>query len=243
MNLKIAICDDEPAQLELLSDMVRHWAGRIGMSIEIETFSSAEAFQFAWSEDKSYFLLLLDIQMEGISGIELAHLLRQENQKIAIIFITGIPDYIGEGYDLSALHYLLKPIREDKLFSCLDRALKQEYREPTILLASTTGGLTRLLQSSIMYIEVFSHTVEIWTKEEKIESHIGLNALEIQLEPGWFQRCHRSYLVGLRYVAQLGKTELTLDNGIKLPISRRLFAEVNQSFIRYYHEISEEEAK
>ena len=231
---KIAICDDEPAQLKLLSGLVRKWAAERRVPVQVETFPSAEAFQFAWAGDRSYFVVLLDIQMEGVSGIELAKQLRRESEELAIIFVTGIPDYIGEGYDLAALHYLLKPVREEKLFACLDRAARQERNEPVILLTGSEGETLRVPQREIQYIEAFAHTVEVHTGRGVIEARVGLNALEQELEPEWFVRSHRSYLVGLRYVARLGKTELYLDSGVSVPISRRLFGEVNGAFVRYY---------
>lgn len=246
---KIAICDDEPAQVRLLSGLVKRWAAertaskmlpQIGQPVQVETFPSAEAFQFAWAGDRSYFVVLLDIQMEGLSGIELARQLRRESEDLAIIFITGIPDYIGEGYDIAALHYLLKPVQEDRLFACLDRAVRREKNEPVLLLADSEGETVRVLQREIQYIEAFAHTVEVHTGQAVIEARIGLNALEQELEPGWFVRSHRSYLVGLQYIARLGRAELYLDSGVAVPISRRLFGTVNSEFVRYYRGLERE---
>ena len=120
---KIAICDDESAQAALLEGYVTQWAAQRGETVKLCLFPSAEAFLFAWEEEKDWAVLLLDIQMGGLSGMELAKKLRKADSSLPIIFITGVPDYVEEGYEVEALHYLLKPVRPEKLFSSLDRAI------------------------------------------------------------------------------------------------------------------------
>src|SRR5699024_8097706 len=103
--MRIAICDDEILQLELLKHYVEKWAIEEGINSSIELFKSAESFHFQWLEDFSYDIILLDIQMAELSGIELAKLIREKDKHIQIIFVTAIPDYIGEGYDVDAINY------------------------------------------------------------------------------------------------------------------------------------------
>ena len=108
--MRIAICDDEILQLELLKYYVEKWAKDRGINPSIELFQSAEAFHFEWLEDSSYDIILLDIQMAELSGIELAKLIREKDKHIQIIFVTAISDYIGEGYNVDAINYLIKPL-------------------------------------------------------------------------------------------------------------------------------------
>lgn len=105
-----------------------------------------------------------------------------EDEKLQILFITALPDYIEEGYDVSALHYLIKPIRRDKFFQCLDKAAKKEEEESYLLLTTVQGEKVRAAQKEIMYMEAFAHTVQIHTKEEILEVRCGINTLEEQLE-------------------------------------------------------------
>lgn len=234
MPLRAAICDDEPEQAEMLEKYVKEWAGLSGIKIQTGIYPSAEAFRFAWEEEQDWWLLLLDIQMRGENGVSLARYLRERNEKLQILFITAIPDYIEDGYDVAALHYLIKPINKDKLFRCLDKALKKEEKERYLLLTTADGEKVRSAQKDIMYIEAFAHTVRIHTKEETLEVRCGIHVLEEQLEGKNFVRCHRSYIVGLAYAARIRKTELVLDDGTAIPVSRRLFAEVNRAFVAYY---------
>ena len=105
---KIGICDDNQNDSEYLAELLQTWAKQSGYSLNIETFLSAESFLFHYAEEKAYDILLLDIEMGEMDGVELAKRIRQENDTVQLVFITGYPDYIGEGYEVAALHYLMK---------------------------------------------------------------------------------------------------------------------------------------
>lgn len=234
MLLKAAICDDEPEQAQMLEKYVMEWAGNTGLPVRVKIFSSAEAFRFAWEEEKDWWLILLDIQMHGENGVSLAKYLREMDEKLEILFITALPDYIEVGYDVAALHYLVKPVKKDRLFQCLDKAVKKDIRESYLLLTTAEGEKIRIFQKDISYIESFAHTVQIHYKGVCAEIRCGINTLEGQLEKERFVRCHRSYIAGLGFTARLKKNELMLDDGTVIPISRRLFPEVNRAFVSYY---------
>ncbi len=232
---KIAICDDEAAQAALLEGYVRQWAAERREAAEIEVFPSGEAFLFAWEEEKGWDALLLDIQMGGISGIELAKKLRAADSSLPIIFITGVPDYVEEGYEVEALHYLLKPVSPEKLFSCLDRAVKRSAREPVLLAETADGEELRLLQREIAVVEAAGRRVLITLENgQTLEIKAGFQEILSALSSEDFVQCHRSYLVGLRQISRLQRDQLVLDGGAVVPISRRLFSQVNEAFVRFY---------
>ena len=120
--MRIAVIDDQPADRDYIAALVSRWAKDRDTAVTAVPFPSAEAFLFDYSEDKNFDILLLDIEMGAINGVELAKTVRAENNAVQMVFITGFPDFIAEGYEVSALHYLMKPVDRDKLFSVLDRA-------------------------------------------------------------------------------------------------------------------------
>ena len=124
MQYHIAICDDEQVERKYLSQLAAQWAAGRCLYSQIDAFESAEQFLFAYREDISYDILLLDIQMKGLDGVTLAKEIRKTDTHVQIVFITGLPDFIAEGYEVSALHYLMKPIQPEKLWSVLDKAQK-----------------------------------------------------------------------------------------------------------------------
>lgn len=232
--INIAICDDEKIQVELLNTYVKSWARKNNIIANIEHFYSGESFEFTWSMDKKYHILLLDIEMSGLNGVELAKKIRKEDELLNIIFITAIPDYIGEGYDVSAINYLIKPIREEKLYECLDRAIKKISQEEKIILIDVEGEILRIKQRDIIYIEAFSHSIEINTIKNKYITRKNIGTIEKELDDKQLVRCHRSYIVGLNHIKRIGKADIKLDNGDLIPVSRRQYTRTNMAFIEYF---------
>jgi len=246
-HIQIAICDDEASELNYVRTIVESWAQQSGHHINIETFASAEAFLFHYAENKAYDILLLDIEMKEMNGIMLAKqiraTLRRDNDALQIIFVTGYSDYIAEGYEVAALHYLLKPLRKEKLFLVLDKLKKMRMRkkqEEKILFRAEEGPLS-LPASKIWYIEAMAHGTELVLEQEKeghrrilrLEAADSISQFESRLQKD-FVRCHRSYLVNLMRIERITKTEILLDTQNSVPLSRRRYAAVNQAFIEYY---------
>ena len=119
MKYKIAICDDSEADRQYIGNMVERWASSAGHVVQIDSFPSAENFLFHYAEECDYDILLLDVEMGEMDGVTMAKKLRQSNDTVQIIFITGYSDYISEGYEVAALHYLMKPLKSEKLFEVL----------------------------------------------------------------------------------------------------------------------------
>lgn len=232
--INIAICDDEKVQVELLEKYVINWAKENGIRIEVELFFNAESFEFLWSMDKKFNILLLDIEMPGKNGIQLAKKIRKEDNLLNIIFITGISDYISEGYDVEAINYLIKPIKEDKLYECLNRAIEKIPIEEKTILIDVEGETIRLIEMDILYIESFSHSVEIYTLKDTYRVRKNISTMENELNQNNFIRCHRSYIVNLKHIKRIGKTDIILDNDDLIPVSRRQYSNTNIEFIKYH---------
>ena len=232
--INIAIVEDEKIQSELIKTYVAVWASKKNIIAAAEAFYSAESFDFTWSMNKKYDIVLLDIQMSGQNGIELAKKIRKEDNMISIIFITAVTDYIQEGYDVSAINYLIKPVDERKLYECLDRALQKIPEEEKAILIDAEGEIIRVRQKDIIYVEAFSHTIDINTAEKKLTVRKSISSIEKELDEKMFVRCHRSYIVGLKYVKRIESSEIELDNGKLIPVSRRQYSNTNMAFINYY---------
>jgi len=232
MEIKIAVCDDEQQQTEYIKSLVKKWANDNNINITIDMFDSAENFKAAWKKNKKLDILLLDIQMSGQNGVELAREIRQSDTKLSIVFITGFADYMPEGYDVSALHYLMKPVKEDKFFEVLDKAMKNIEKENEFITLTINREDIFILLQTIIYIESDLHYVIINTEKEQYKAKIPLSEIESKLGSGFF-KCTRSFIVGLRYVRRISKNEVILTNGVSVPLGRGLYRDINKAFIKY----------
>ena len=231
--MNIIICDDEKAEIEYLRNSVYEWARQRKATVNISSYESAEAFLFSYETDKTVDILLLDIQMRRIDGVTLAKQLRADGGKMQIIFITGFPDHIQEGYDVSALHYLMKPVSEEKLYSVLDKAAGLLDEADASVLLDTGDSRVRLFHNDIWYAEAFAHKTTIRTGTGTTDIRHYITELEEMLGDG-FCRVHRSYLVNLKYIRQITKTGIIMDCGNTIPLSRRRYDAVNKAFIKFY---------
>ena len=233
--IHIAICDDEKVETDYLTSLVTTWGADNGHSVSITTFANAKAFLFAYPDMKKLDILLLDIQMgeNAMDGMGVAKEIRKTNQDVHIIFITGFPDYMSEGYDVAALHYLMKPIKEPQFFALLNKAASTLDIKEAELVVQAPQGTTRIRHKDIIYIEAFAHYVQINTTTQVVETRANIGDLAAQLGAN-FGRCHRSYVIGYKHVNQITKTDILLDNGASIPLSRRMAKDINQGFIAHY---------
>lgn len=229
MAYQIAICDDNLADVRFLSNLLKSWAAERGALLHMDTFPSAEAFLFHYEEQKNYDLLLLDIEMTGMDGVTLARTVRSGNESVQIIFITGYSDYIAEGYDVSALHYLMKPVHKDRLFQVLDRALEKLRRNERMLTLELPEEILRIPLYEISYLEVRKNYVTIHGKQEyTVKKTLG--EFEPLLDERFF-RLGRSYILNLTQVQRITKTEVTLSSGCVIPLPRSMYEPLNRAVI------------
>lgn len=233
-KLRIAICDDEEVQQKLLKKYLEEWAGIHGVMLEMKFFLSGEEFAFSWEDDRNYDLLILDIEMGRLSGMELAGNIRRQDEEIPILFVTGYDRYMAQGYEVAALHYLLKPIHKEKFFAVLDKLKRKEKQEAKLLFQAEEGAVS-LPVSKIWYLEARAHQCILYTAEEEYILHSSIGEMVQYLgNQREFVRCHRSYLVNVQHIAAIVKPELILDDRRRLPVSRSAEKEVNQAFIEFY---------
>ena len=231
MELNIAICDDEQNQIEYITSLVLSWSAEKGHDCDIHAFTSAEAFLFHYEDDKAYDILLLDVEMKSMTGIELAKRIRKDNNRAEIVFITSHFEFIGEGYEVDALHYLIKPISTDKLAQVLTKATEKLSVEPPSVIITCEGETIKLYEADIRYIESFLHYIVIHTKENEYKIKESISVFENRLSDD-FYRIHRSYLVSLKHITRISRTSVNIGH-TELPLSRGKYDDIIRSFIEH----------
>ncbi len=237
---KIAVCEDSPVQQRNLCRMLNNWCESRGYTAKVTIFATGETLLFAWSEQMDFDLMILDIDLgkEKLNGIEIAERIRKKDETVSIIFVTALSEYMSRGYDMQALHFLVKPVEEKRLYEVLDRANKQAERKEETLLLEQETELCLIPVRKILYAEAFSHSVSLVLEEEedavKKEYQISMKDLETRLQEHGFFRCHRSYLVSLRHIKQISKGEIFLSKDQVIPVGRTKEKQLFQAFISYH---------
>ncbi|MGN0507273.1 MAG: LytR/AlgR family response regulator transcription factor [Lachnospiraceae bacterium] len=229
MAYRIAVCDDNAADSEYVLKLLSAWAKDRDVPIQAEQFPSAEAFLFRYAEDKSFDILLLDVEMGGMDGVTMAKRIRPENETVQLVFITGYSDYIAEGYEVSALHYLMKPVKKEKLYSVLDRALEKCRQNERFLNLELSGELVRIPFYEISYLEVHQNYVTIHAKKEYTVKR-PLSDFETELDRR-FTRVGRAMILNLNFIRCVTRTEVQLTSGTTLPLPRGAYEPLNRAII------------
>ncbi len=233
MKYKIAICDDINADRQYVLEMVNRWAASAGHAVHSDTFTSAESFLFRYADESDYDILLLDIEMGEMNGVELAKNIRKINDSVQIVFITGFPDFIAEGYEVSALHYLMKPVSEEKLHAVLNKAASNLAKAEKRLCVTFDRQTDYIPLSKITYIEAQKQYIMIYTEGKAYRMKSSLADAEQQLDE-YFFKCQRSFVVNLRYVKRIKSDCVVLKNDEEIPISRGMAEKIGKEIIRLF---------
>lgn len=232
-TINIAICDDEKEIQQSLKQDIRKICTDLGTVCQITCYDSGEEL-LASPAAKTPDILFLDIQMPGQNGMEIAKALRRQHKDTILIFVTALPEYVYEAFDVNAFHYLVKPFSGKKLREVLKKALQQQPLQsetsPAILVKR--GGLsTKVFLSDIIYAEVFNRKVMLHTVNGDIEYYGKLNDLSDQAGAD-FYRSHRAYLVNLKYIEKYNATTIWLEQGTAL-LSKKQFAGFVRQYMQY----------
>ena len=231
MAYRVAIVDDSVTDARFVESILTDWAGEKQTAIQAEVFSSAESFMFRYAEDKEWDILLLDIEMGAMDGVTMAKKVRIHNEAVQIVFITGYSDYIAEGYEVAALHYLMKPVNREKLMTVLDRALEKRKQEERCLNLEMSGEMVRLPFYEIRYLDVRQNYVTVHAKGDYTVKR-SLNDFEKELDHR-FHRVGRSMILNLKYIQRVTKTEVRLSDGTVLPLPRGAYEPLNRAIIQH----------
>lgn len=234
-RMRIAIVDDVYAEREILQKYISEWSDEKKQPIEFVCFESSESFLFSWETDKNFELLILDIEMGAMNGLELAKKLRAAGESVPIMFVTGYDEYMQYGYDLDALHYLIKPVQKNRLFTVLDKLEEKTQKEVKCFLLHSKDEMKRVQLEELMYVEANGHGSVIHTKDATFEVREAFGSIErLATVDSYLVKCHRAYLVNLRFCAAMKNENLILDNEEMIPISRNIKKNVQTQFLKYY---------
>ena len=231
--MRVAIIEDEQKNAMLLQQYLTQFSSE--NNVEIDSVHFYNGVDFLKQFQPSYDLILLDIEMPLLNGIEVAREIRKYDQNVFIIFITQMTQYAIEGYSVQALDYILKPVN----YYAFSMKLKQVVqllasRQTDFLILGTSSGKLRLDLSTLRYVEVRNHTLHYHLTTECVTSTaFSMGKLSAKLSASGFARCHHGYLVNLRFVTGYEKKTVSL-NEITLPLSRTYSKKFLNELLSYW---------
>ena len=214
--MRIAYCEDEPAQRSRMELLLRTFAERKRLPLTVEAFSDSAAFLFQYPGSYPFDLIFLDIDLGGMDGMALARKIRETDSEVPILFLTNHKEYVFEGYEVQAFRYLLKPVTEDTLFPLLEELQAMRGQEKPHLLLSLGGETQKLFLSDLLFVESDNHYLTLHTAAGMETFKKNLSEFREELSAAWqasggtgecFAAAHRSYLVNLAHVERITRTE------------------------------------
>jgi len=233
IDIKIAICDDE----QPICDNIRHLINCLCTSSCIDTYHSGTALL---STDSYYDIYFLDIQLPDVNGIEIAKQIRKNEinskSESVIIFITAFKKYMEEAFDVKAFHYLIKPIDEMKFKNVFFRAVSDCKRSREIgnkhMIVKNGKTYQNISFRDILYIESNNKKVIITTTNGTIECYGKMKEFENLVDNNFF-RCHRCYIVNMRYITQYNTTSIKLNNDDEILLAKKKYSQFVKTYIEF----------
>lgn len=227
--LKIALCEDEQLQRKSIKNYID--MSLLNRNYEIFEFKSGEELIANYPQKLD--ILFLDIQMDKINGMDTARKIRTFDNNVEIIFITGIWDYVQEGYEVRAYRYIIKPIDFNSFETQINLCIKEiENQKRPSIVSTYKREVNKIEIGSILYIETDNRNTLIHTSQKSYRSNMGISKLEKHLEGSIFFRCHNSFLINLEYINKIGQDSVFLGE-YEIQVSRHKMKELKIQFTSF----------
>lgn len=230
---QIAIYEDEKIFSEAFEKNCNQLCTKLKIDHTVTAFqNSKELLQIISTEPTKFDLFLLDIITDELSGMDLAKIIRKKNKESSIIFVTSNRDFAIQGYEVQALHYLLKPIDINLLEKLIDTDYKNKFKRKFITLETHTN-LVKIAFSEIVALETVNRKVAVYLLDKTIYHTGKLSDLAEQLPSNLFIRCHQSFTLNIRNIREVDKKNATAVNGKIIPISRSHQKAIQKAFLEW----------
>lgn len=230
--MRILICDDEQKLIDLERSMLQEYCQLSNITVTFYTFTDSLSAENVGEFDIAF----LDIDMEGLNGIELARKLRSKNPTAIIIFVTNFIQYAPEGYEVQAFRYLLKSDIPYKLIPYFTDSLQEVLNCRQTVTFSISGEFIDVQTKNILYLESDKHIIVMHLiNDERTEYHFygSMTILSNKLQNLGFLRIHKRYLVNMEYIELFQYEKVYLKGGVRVPSSEKKHKELKQAYLKW----------
>lgn len=235
--LSIAVCDDDLIECCNMAGRIKDIMEEMKIPCIIRQFRSGRELLQAL---ESFDIVFLDIIMQELDGMKTAQIFREKAFDKILIFVSSSREYVFEAYDVEAFQYLLKPVEDRKLKSVLQKAVfKTESRSQDFIIVSRERQKKKIVLDDIYYFEIKGRMVDVHERGGIFTYYEQIGDLENKLCDKGFFRCHKSYLINLKYVDGYNRQEVILENGEKIVIAKRRYNQFVQEVFKVMRENGE----
>jgi len=232
--IRVAVCDDIYEAVTQITGYLMEYQQLKNQRLDVKSFFNAEDL---WEHLKSNScdLIILDIELVKMNGVELGHLIRTEldDHAVSIIYISAMDTYDRQLFDVQPLNFLSKPIDKQKLFDAVDLAIRLLDDKNHIFTFKDKDGSHRLRIKEIIYFESFAHDLQIVTTNGNYVLRAGMSEIMSELSVFGFIQVHRSYIVNYDQIKVIKYEELIMANGAPIPISRNKRKETRDALMKF----------
>lgn len=235
----IAVCDDELYYRESLLKFLKEYEGKKDIKIKVDEFSSGESL-IEKIKIESYDIILLDVEMKELTGVDTASQIKKLGKNPQIIFVTSHEDYALDAINLDAIGYLVKPVSYEKLEERLDKAIymtgliRAENKSKELYISIRENKTDKkILLNEIRYIEKIGNRCKIYMSDKEHLCYSTLSGFYERLPKDKFIYCHQGYIVSINHIIDVMPSEILIDNGKQIPLSRKYKKEVRERFLAY----------
>jgi DNA-binding LytR/AlgR family response regulator len=236
MKIKVAICDDNEVFCKQLNNFIERFNQENDTDCEVSVFNNGLDLLGQYTNE--FKIIILDVEMARMNGIETALEIRKKNQKVIIWFLTVSQEYILDGYKAEAFRYLIKPLSYEEFaneFNDSVRWVEEKYVRPIIV--EYKNETYHLEEDDIIFIEVLGHKINYHLQADSISAIDTMKNIESQLSKTNFSRVHRSYLVNLKKVKHFNRNQVVMENGEQIPISKYKEKDFKEAYTQLWGKI------
>ncbi len=226
--IKVGICEDQKISREVMRNLLQQYFAEKGASYLLREYESAKAFMEQKEETD---ILILDIEMEGITGLQLKDWLWREDQDARILFVTHHVKEMPQAFGKNVYGFLQKPVQLPTLKKYIDRMIEDIEESQTFLIKSVNRELPVKINNIFYFVSEHKYS-RMLTSQGEYFCDVSLIQLEEELRNKSFFRCHKCYLVNLRNIMDI-KEMIHMANGDQIPVSRRKIKELKDSYRAY----------
>ena len=231
--MKISICDDSLEMLNLLKEWVEEFMEESECQIQLYDNGIDLIYEIEHNDGAIPDIIFMDIKLKNDNGIDVAKVIKKYKDDAIIIFISGYSEYFEDCFEADPVYFLVKPLKKETFTKAMEKAFDIITRKDKKYLVLRKTEVIRISLDNIFYIESEGRKVHIYCQKETLTYYEKLDCLENQLRSE-FVRCHKSYLVNMKWVRRVDSKLVFLTNGIEIPVSRNKMTETKDKVFEYF---------